>query len=205
MSSASEAGRSAGWNGRSAWCGGQEDHPALLACRLLDQLAGKLDAAVPALGRGPAIVDGEHEGATAAQARGRVQDRAGKRQDQQGRQSQAEQQQPEGGPGRGALAALQAEQEEKGREGDLARGRRSDAEEEPEGREGDEAQEQPGLGETEKAQIQHAQCRARGASIATRERSAVSAGRSVRWVAKRHCCRPHKAPKVSRCARNTST
>ena len=71
--------------------------------------------------------------AAAAEARGRVQDRAGQGHDQEGRDDEAQQQEPPGRARRGPFRAHQLGQQQERREGDAPRRRRGDAQQEPQG------------------------------------------------------------------------
>ena len=70
--------------------------------------------------------------------------------------SEAQQQQPPGRARRRPLAADQAGQEQERREGDAPRCRRGDPQQQPQGGQGESRQQQPGLGEAEQAEIEHA-------------------------------------------------
>jgi hypothetical protein len=136
-------------------CRGQQHHLPLLAVGLLHDLACKVLALLPVRRCRPAIIEDQQQRPAAGEPWRRVQDRAGKGQDQDRGQRQPQQQEPPRRAGRRALAALEAQEEEQSREGDPPRGWRRDPQKEPQRRQRQEREQQPRLGEADQAKVKH--------------------------------------------------
>ncbi len=128
---------------------GDQRHRAPVTRRRAQHIGDHRLALVPAMRRGPAIVDNEHERPAACDGRRPADLGFGQGDDQTSGQDQAQQQQPERRSRRGLFAVLQAEQESQ-RWKDHAPGRRRrDAQQEPDRGQQCERREHIGRAETQ--------------------------------------------------------
>ena len=150
----------------------------------VDELVDRLAHARPVRCGAPAVVDDDDHGPRAREARGRVHHRLGQREDDEGRDHQAQQQQPPR-RARGRLLARSQPQQDRDRgEGDLARGGRRHAQQQPQRRQRRERDEPERRKEGERAESGHWRDPPRPSaardSSCQRAMSALSGERSVR-------------------------
>ena len=118
---------------------------------------GQPAALVFPIGRGgEAVIDHDQERALAGDGPARVDQGMGQRQDHQGGDRQAQQQQPPGRAMRCLLGRGQAEQETDGRKIQTPRRRRHQPQQPPQHRQQQQGAQNPGCGEGEAAEAQHA-------------------------------------------------
>ncbi len=175
-------------------------------CRLADPLRRRRHAKIPGGCRRPAIVNHQQQSAAAAfAARQRIEDGTGHRENDRGRDGQAQDEQPPGRMGRRLVARAQIENESQRRKRNPVRPRRGDPQQVVEHRqtgEGDEhRRDREGERQPEHQPATLANCPSRSASSRIRSASKASdAGRSVRCGRKLQPRRRAAVVTASRCA-----
>ncbi len=99
--------------GAGCRCRLDDEDGAALRLRLVDEALAKSEAALPAVGCGPTVIDDDHDRTRSLQAPalGGVQDRLGEREDHECGGEQADEQQPPGRACRCLLVVLEADQD----------------------------------------------------------------------------------------------
>ena len=174
-----EAGRAAILAGG----GGQQRHAAPGNRGLINRRLGGGQTLRPRSRSGPAVINGDQQGAGALIRTGLAQHRPGKRDDHQGRGGQSQREQPERGACGGLAGGNKAAQQPDGREILPLRRGRGDFQQPPQHRQQRQRQQHGGLGEAPAEQkIDQRRPLRSGAMAAARLNRAVVAGESVAWV-----------------------
>ncbi len=134
----------------------EEDDLAVLAFGLIYDLAHHPLPHRPVMRGGPAVVDDQDERPAGGEPRAGIEQRMGEGQDDERGECHAQEDEPERRAGRRFLARHQSEKQPDRREAQPSRCRRGDPQEPPQDRQNGETDEQPGRGEGEGAERQHA-------------------------------------------------